>query len=315
MLTILSYKTNINYLIFHLEQYKIVEVSVGDNFEAIIAREKFPKTLLFHIDLTNYKSFFSDTKDPHAVARKFGIRVLNFGLYDISKKRLQQILMELKLPSTYIIKEEKQRNEMVIVKSDLNFGGRKERELLPWELTQLGIAYDFSKIPRCNEYRVLEALRVSEDLWKQGGIVIEKFIRNDQGSYIRVFKYFERYVLVKLTVPGKEIKKMSDSRDRVRFYYEMEQIPLIANKEINDAAQVADRFFTGWNIDFGGIDMVTDSNGVNYIVDFNDTPFWGRPFWGEWNETKLISYLSKNNISLKYLTRKTFNNLRKVAGL
>jgi hypothetical protein len=315
MLTILSYKTHSDHLIFHIERYKVIEVSIGDNFEAIIRREKFPKTILFHIDLSNYKSFFSDTQDPHSVAQKFGIQVLNYGLYDISKKKLQQVLMNLNLPSSAIIKEAARGNEMVIIKSDFNFGAYLERELSPPELTQLGINCDFQKIPRFNEYRVLDAQCVPEDLWKQNGIAIEKFIQNDQGTYVRIFKYFERYVLVRLTVPGKEIKKMSDSRDRLRFYYEKEQIPSIPDKKINDAALMANKFFTGWNIDFGAIDIVTDNNGINYIVDFNDTPFWGRPYWGKGNETKLISYLGKNKISLEYLMRKTFNNLRRVAGL
>jgi hypothetical protein len=315
MLTVFSYKTHKDHLIFHLERYKIVEVEVGDNFEAKLMGDKLPSAILFHLNLTNYRSFFSDTNAPHKVARKFGVKVLNYGLYNISKKWLQGILTTLNLPSTNIKRENIKGNEKVIIKSDFNYGGLYERNLSQRALTRLGIICDFSQIPRFNEYRVLEAQHVPENLWTQEGLIIEKFIENDQDTYIRVFKYFNRYVLVKLKVPDKDIKKMSDSRDRRRFFYEKEQIPLITDKEFKDAIIVADNFFSGLNIDFGTVDIVTDNNGVNYIVDFNDTPFWGRPYWGAGNETNLISYLSKNKINIKYTARKTFNNIRMLTGL
>lgn len=293
MLTIIAYKTNPHFLAYHLFDQRVVEVKPGDNLASVIesgALGRQGSEILFQINLSNYQGFFADTTDPHKLLEQSGYRVVNSGLYDISKSRLQERLRGLGLASLSIEPTGFNSHERVMIKSDLNYGGLFERGLSPSQLTRLGIDYDLEQVPANDEYRHTSLQEVSDDQWQHPGIHIERFIENKQGSYTRVYKLYDRYVFSKAIMPGVEIKKINHRKHETHCFASSDNLDALENEEYKGALRTAAALLEGHNIDFATVDMIRDDQGVDHIIDVNHTPFWGKT-----KRHHFIEFLAVNN--------------------
>ena len=276
MLTILSYKTNWKFLAFHVCKYQLINVNIGDSLQNIIDANNLSGTILFQINLSNYRNFFSDTDDPHLLLEQVGCKVLNRSLYDISKSKIQNALISLDLPALKVDKESLSANEKVMIKSNLNYGGLFERELPVRQRIQLGIDYDFSLVPTFDGYQVMSAKEVPPIFWEHRGISVERFIENDRGSYTRIYKFKNQYVFSQALMPGVIIKKMNHRKHEAHLLVNSYDIDLVENVEQKNALSTAAAFLQRQNIDLATVDMITNNQGVHYIFDLNHTPYWGK---------------------------------------
>lgn len=275
MLTILAYKTNWRFLAYHLCEHRVIEVNAGDRLNDIIDSGDLTTDVLFQINLSNYAHFFSDTSEPHQLIEESGRNVLNKSLYDISKSTIQETLKLLELPSLQVDKDSVNPNDTVIIKSNLNYGGLFERKLSRKQRENMGITYDFSMVPSFNEYKVLPAKDISNEYWGHNGISIERFIENDSGSYIRIYKFRNKYVFSQAFMPGVKIKKINHLVHETYVLVDSSNINSVENLEYRSALNVAAVLFESQNIDLGTVDIITNNDGTNYIIDLNHTPFWG----------------------------------------
>ena len=204
-----------------------------------------------------------------------GVYVVNGVVQDIRKSTLHAHLDAIGLPSLKALPSGP-ADEILFVKTDLNYGGDLERWLPPENIAAVGfedlIASDFGAY----HYSTVRRESARETSWTDPAIVIEKYISNSEHSFFRVYFSGEQVVIVKAFAPG-IIKKLSNDARDTNFVTDLEHLnagtdnlPISATLKTDVA-----RFIENTPVDFGCIDMVHDGHDHHYIVDLNLTPYAG----------------------------------------
>ncbi|HEY6805371.1 MAG TPA: hypothetical protein VI306_17470 [Pyrinomonadaceae bacterium] len=216
-----------------------------------------------------------------------GLYVVNGIVQDIRKSTLQAHLETVGLPSLRATPDGP-AEEMLFVKTNLNYGGEVER-WLPVESVAAGklerlVSNDFGAY----RYKTIQRRFIKEELWNDPALVIERYVTNNENSFYRVYFSGGQVVIVKAFAPG-VIKKLSgDDRD-TNFVTDLEhlkdgtdQLPL--NESLKRDVAI---FIDTAPVEFGSLDIVHDGQHNNYIIDLNLTPYAGtRP-----HDPFLVSFL------------------------
>src|SRR5688572_8785976 len=163
----------------------------------------------FHLNCTITERFPEERAALVEALRTRGVQVLNAGATDISKQRVQRLTAELGL-NTVTATREGDPNEMVIVKTDLNFGGDSEWALSDEQRAGLGIREGSDIIWKPNHYRVIPRKEVEAPWWTDPRLVCERFITNREERWYRVFQFLDRLAVCELSNPN-QIKKVNES--------------------------------------------------------------------------------------------------------
>jgi hypothetical protein len=167
---------------------------------------------------------------------------------------------------------------MVIVKTDLNFGGDSEWALSDEQRVALGIREGSDIIWKPNHYRVLPRKDVEGPWWDDPRLVRERFIVNRDDRWYRVFLFLDRLAVCELSNPN-QIKKVNESRVlRVWLVSLTERVvPADAPAGLIESLR---RFVLAFPLDFGTVDVVADDAGAHYIIDVNTTAAYNYPIDG-----------------------------------
>lgn len=172
----------------------------------------------------------------------------------------------------------------MIVKTVLNFGGRPERALRArYGARAARFTADLTDaVPTHHGYRVAPRQALPPGVWDDPGLVVERFIDNTEGIFLRVYVVGPAAVASVVTTPG-DIKKLSTGIRRRHNYY-FWTVPGGDTVALGPSAPAAlealaltRRLAEAMGLDFVGADCVLDDAGHLAVVDLNKTPYWGEP--------------------------------------
>jgi len=172
---------------------------------------------LFHIDATFTGAFPLCRRALIEALERRGIRTVNGGATDISKNSIQRHCRELGLNTTAIDRSGAP-DEMLIVKSNYNFGAWGEKRLSRRQRRLLGTGEISSIVGHELDYKILPRRRIPEAWWTDRGLVVEKFIENSQERYFKVYLALERIAVSDITDPDR-IKKAAGGAKRVHSLF------------------------------------------------------------------------------------------------
>ena len=204
-----------------------------------------------------------------------GLYVVNGLVQDVRKSTLQAHLEMIGLSS---VKAERSgtSDEMLFIKTDLNYGGDIERWLPPESIAAGGLEHLISADIGAYRYETVERGRLQDAVWKDPAILVEKFISNDDDSFYRVYFSGKQVIIVKAFARG-TIKKMSGDPRDTNFVTDLEALKAGIDKLPISATLKRDvaTFVENTPVEFGCLDIVHDGHDNHYIVDLNLTPYGG----------------------------------------
>jgi hypothetical protein len=233
-----------------------------------------------------------------------GLYVVNGIIQDIRKSTLQAHLEMVGLPSLRA-RPDGPGEEMLFVKTNLNYGGELERWLPAGSVAAGKLEHLVSNEFGAYRYKTIQRRFIKEELWHDPSLVIERYVTNTENSFYRVYFSGDQVVIVKAFAPGM-IKKLSgDDRD-TNFVTDLDhlkastdELPLSESLKQDVAI-----FIDTAPVEFGSLDIVHDGHDNHFIIDLNLTPFAGtRP-----HDPFLISFLKLGIIDPLYRKELLSNN-------
>jgi hypothetical protein len=204
-----------------------------------------------------------------------GVYVVNGLVQDIRKSTLHAHLKAIGLSSAAALPSGPS-DEILFVKSDLNYGGDLERWLPPESIAAGGFERLISPDIGAYGYKTVERGMLQEAIWTDPAIVVETYVTNAEDSFYRAYFSGKQVIIVQAFAPG-IIKKLSQDPRDTNFVTDLEclkagtdELP-ISVKLKRDVAT----FIEHTPVEFGCIDIVHDGHDKHYIVDLNLTPYAG----------------------------------------
>ena len=253
-----------------------LEASIHDRARDVVDRVPEGTGLFaFHLNCTLTERFPAERAALVRALESRGIRVLNAGATDISKRNVHRICGALGF-DTLDAGAEGNPDELVIVKTDLNFGGDSEWALSDEERAALGVGKGSDIIWTPSHYRVVARRDVQPAWWTDTRLVCERFVTNAGDRWYRAFLHDRRIAVCELSNPN-PIKKVGDSRV-LRMWTSSGD----AGPETFEARLTRDveRFARAIGLDFGTVDAVADDQGRSFIIDANATAAYNHPIPG-----------------------------------
>jgi hypothetical protein len=205
-----------------------------------------------------------------------GVFVVNGLVQDIRKSTLHAHLEAIGLSSLKAASSGS-ADEILFVKTDLNYGGELERRLPPESIAGGGFEHLISSDIGAYCYKTVERGMLQEGIWTDPAIVVENYVRNTEDSFYRVYFSGQQVIIVKAFAPG-NIKKLSNDPRDTNFVTDLEHLKAGTEDLPISAALKRDvaTFVEKTPVEFGCIDIVHDGDDKHYIVDLNLTPYAGK---------------------------------------
>jgi hypothetical protein len=250
--------------------------AIDDSAAAVLAQLP-PRTeaFLFQINLSRTARFPAGRQALVAELAARGVRVLNRSLTDIRKHTLHRLLRAAGLPSPAAGRRGR-TDELLIVKTDFNYGGMCERLLTPAQRRRLGLSPRPIGLEDWADYRILPRGKMLDDWWHDETLVVERYIDNPRGEFFRVCVLGESVMVVK-AYNECPIKKLNDDPRDENFLIARSRLPHLGDNGFlsPDLLATIDRFLAAAGLDFGALDIVHDGRRF-FIVDLNATPYGSR---------------------------------------
>lgn len=236
------------------------------------------KLLLVHLNLSVMSLFIADPAEFVEVLRQRNVAVFNTFPVDIRKRTIQSRCRDFGLPSVAVGREGPDE-ELLIVKTDLNSGGRREQLLSPTQKGELNLAQDAGSMQGPQDYFVARRADLSVDVWNDSTLVVERYVKNPSGRFFRVY-VAGNAVVISEAYTETLVKRMEGRirrhnhflwREEERIFGDSSTIARLSPRLLQTSGVFLNRF----QIDYGAIDVVESEDGEFYVIDLNKTPFWG----------------------------------------
>jgi hypothetical protein len=254
---------------------RALPVRANPNHRAEDVLAKLPSTIrqfLFHLDLTETANFPLDRTGLLNALQARSVRVLNGQVTNLSKRALHALARRLGLPCAEAPRSGDPR-ELLIVKTDRNYGGRSERILGRRYRRLLGVRSCSPPIRDAFDYRVLPRSEIPAPWWDDPDLVVERFISNREHRMHRVRIALDHYGFWSgvSPLPLKKTFDCVDTREHFLRRGELrEELP-------RPLLETTYRFAEGFSMDYGSLDLIGDDSGQYCVIDANSTP--GRGSW------------------------------------
>lgn len=204
-----------------------------------------------------------------------GVYVVNGLVQDFRKSTLHAHLEAIGLASPKTAPSGSS-DEILFVKTDLNYGGELERRLPPESIAAGGLEHLISPDIGAYRYKTVERGMLQEGIWTDPAIVVEKYITNTENSFYRVYFSGQQVIIVKAFSP-RIIKKLSNDPRDTNFVTDLEHLKAGTDNLPISATLKRDvaTFVENTPVEFGCIDIVHDGHDKYYIIDLNLTPYAG----------------------------------------
>ncbi len=247
-----------------------IQASYTDDFENIVQHLKPNiRAVLFLINLSRADLFPERRQQIVAILQRRGLVVLNTEVQDITKHNLHRMLKRAGL-SALKASRRGPAEEMLFLKTNLNFGGMMEQRL-PQSLRRIFLPVPPCPISRWDEYYVAMRCNVPKAYWSDPSLVIERYIGNPEDSFFRVYGFGDAIVVVQ----GRArplIKKLTGRHDEQNFLLTRRQLLSQKTALPLDLQRVLKRFIAHYPLAYFCLDLVHDGQR-HYIVDLNLTPY------------------------------------------
>jgi hypothetical protein len=254
-----------------------IHASIGDSYENVLEQVgNAGGWFLFHIDLTNTERFLNKRRLLCSELRKRGIIPLNSSITDISKKTVQKACSILNLNGT-LASLSGQSEELLIVKTNRNYGGLMEKTLFESEKRKLGI--QVNPINLNFAYCVMMRKEIPGEIWNNKDYIIEKYVANKIDIIYRVYKLINQ-LIVSEVIDHRLIKKVSTGIPRVNYFFNLSDIKTQYSFDgisFDGLIKSITSFCSYFKLDYGSMDVVRNDRGDFYIIDLNVTPSWIDP--------------------------------------
>lgn len=233
------------------------------------------KTVCFQINLSVRNRLPLGIRDLTDRFLDRGIHVVNGVVQDIRKSTLHAHLEAIGLASLKAAPSGSP-DEILFVKTALNYGGDLERWLPPETIAAAGFADLIANDMGAYRYSTVQRGMAPEDIWTDPALVVERYISNSENSFYRAYFSGAQVIIVKAFSPGIIKKLSSDPRD-TNFVTTLEHLK--AGTDDLELSTVLKRdvatFVEHTPVEFGCIDIVHDGHDHHYVVDLNLTPYAG----------------------------------------
>ncbi len=227
------------------------------------------RAVLFQINLSRADLFPERRRHMVAMLRRRGLVVLNSEVQDITKHNLHRMLKRAGLSSLKASRNGP-AEELMFLKTNLNFGGMNEQRLPP-ALRRIFLPVPSCPIKRWDEYYLAQRCNVPWAYWINPSIVIERYIGNPEDSFYRVYGFGDAIVVVE-GVAKQLIKKLLGRRDEKHFLLTRRQLLSQKTALPRDLHRVLKRFIAHYPLAYFCLDLVHDGQR-HYIIDLNLTPY------------------------------------------
>jgi len=217
-----------------------------------------------------------------------GLYVVNGLVQDIRKTTLHAHLEAIGLPSLKAGRSGSP-DEILFVKTNLNYGGELERWLPPESIAATGLEHLISADIGAYHYKTVERGMLQESIWMDPAIVVEKYVTNDKDSFYRVYFSGKQIIIVEAFAPG-IIKKLSGDPQNTNFMVDFESLKAGTDDLPMSATLKRDvaTFVEKTPVEFGCIDIVHDGHDNHYVVDLNLTPYAGSRVYDDFLDNFLL---------------------------
>jgi hypothetical protein len=204
-----------------------------------------------------------------------GIYVVNGLVQDIRKSTLHAHLGAIGLHSLKAAPSGPS-DEILFVKTDLNYGGDLERWLPPDSIAAGGLEHLVAPDFGAYHYQTVKRGKLPEDIWADPAMVVEKYVTNAENSFYRAYFSGKQVIIVEAFAQGIIKKLSSDPRD-TNFVTDLEHLKAGSDELEISATLKRDvaTFVENTPLEFGCIDIVHDGHDNHYIIDLNLTPYAG----------------------------------------
>jgi len=204
-----------------------------------------------------------------------GVHVVNGIVQDIRKSSLHAHLETVGLPSLKAVPSGAD-DEILFVKTDLNYGGELERWLPAENIATCGFEHLISREVGAYRYRTVERRMLQKDVWSDPAIAVERYVTNPEDSFYRVYFSGKQVIIVKAFAP-RIIKKLSGDPRDTNYVTDLEHLKAGTDHlELNaNLKRTVATFVENTPVEFGSIDIVHDGQDNHYIIDLNLTPYAG----------------------------------------
>jgi hypothetical protein len=267
--TILEWGTGRDYLLFQLlPEAQVLRVPLLQAFEPSLIRGKI---VWLHINLSRL-THLQLLQGAFAASLKRRPRAMrNAWCLDTCKRELQARLAAAGLNSV-AAPQAGRADEALIVKTNANYGAFMERQLGARTRKRLMIEEPPADIVDAAAYRVLPRAYVPERYWRDPAVVIERYVRNRQGRFVRAYRCGRQWVISFGKARGHVLKMMPGIERSNHFWAEGSSWPAALGDGLREQLVGAANVM---KLDFGAIDAVLDERSRAFVIDVNPTPFWG----------------------------------------
>ena len=265
-----------------------------------------PGVFLFHLNVSITEGFPLQRQDLITGLHERGWIACNEQVTDISKQGIQAQLMSAGCRSV-IGHEVGSADELMVIKSNYNYGGEGERNLPEAIRSRLGV--DDLSSSRLN-YVTSRRDEIPGEAWRDRSLTIERFVGNQRGHYCRAWIAGERTHLIELSCPD-EIKKVGSSQLvglwNARFDSNSSLPDPIADGVMTEVIKGS----SALALDFGTLDVMLTDEGEPFIVDVNTAP-WFRlhPGWEVGRFPDYVHHLSAGSAKALSRSRSLLRPLR-----
>jgi hypothetical protein len=267
-----------------------MNVVVGESNDEILRRipKDFSGAFAFHINLTDSSRCPQDRGGLVEQLRSRGIRPLNAQMTDISKRFVQEACRRAGLRMVTAA-HEGDAAEVLIVKTNRNYGGVPEARLSSDELDTLMIALHSIHKRADHGYIVAPRRELQNSAWENSDLVIERYIENQAHLFYRVYILCDRFAISE----GREsamVKTIGRSERQRLLLFRLDadgDVDVAVPADLQPVVDAVLAFVGVTGLDFGCLDIMRDDDGGFYIVDMNTTATWGAE-----KEVRIIEHLA-----------------------
>jgi hypothetical protein len=255
-----------------------IDAKPGDSAEDILVRLPSDFThFAFHLCLSLKDRFPTSRGYLVEELNARGISVLNGYVVNTTKRYLHAVCHKAGLPCL-AAGQDGPLEELLIAKSNCNYGAEAERRLEPALRKVLALAEPSISIANSMDYHILRRCDVPMEFWRDPGIILERFVSNVNDIFFRVH-VCGRHVVVERVIDPLPIKKMPVGLScKKAFLYRSGQELVCINSEFECSTTLISMlgvFIEEFRLDFGALDVVYEEPDAYFVIDVNDTPYWG----------------------------------------
>ncbi|MBW2416111.1 MAG: hypothetical protein JRG76_16560, partial [Deltaproteobacteria bacterium] len=163
----------------------MIEASPDDHADRIIERlPATPGAFLFHINSSLTEAFPVERRKLISALRDRGWIPCNDAVVDIRKRAIQERLGVNGCRSVSATRQGAP-DDLMVVKSDYNYGGRHERTLSEESRAALGLEQLPPSWMNGENYLAIPRAEVAEEWWNDASLTVERFVGNRDGHYFR----------------------------------------------------------------------------------------------------------------------------------